>query len=158
MEQTIMAEIYDRLHDIVYRTALAYCRNVQDAEDITHDVFMIRFEREDSFPDAEAEKAWMLRVTINECRDLHRRSNKRSAVPLEFAQDLPAKPDSEIAVCEAVNLLSERDRILIHLYYFEGYSVREVAEITHTREPVVWARLARARKRLKKLLGKEVLP
>lgn len=158
MEQTIMAEIYDRLHKIVYRTALAYCRNVQDAEDITHDAFMIRFAHEEPFPDAEAEKAWMLRVTINKCRDLHRRQLRQSTVPLEDAEELPAKTDAESAVCDAVRLLPARERIVIHLYYFEGYSVRETAKITGSTEPAVWARLARARKRLKKLLGKEFLP
>ena len=158
MEQIKMAEIYDRLHDTVYRVALTYCRNVQDAEDITHDVFMLRFAHEAPFPDAEAEKAWMLRVTINRCRDLHRMLHRRSRVPLELAKNMPEKSDAEIAVWEAVNLLSERDRIVIHLFYFEGYSVREIAEIIGAKEPSVRTKLVRARKRLKKLLGKEFMP
>ena len=158
MERSKMAEIYDRLHGIVYRIALAYCRNVQDAEDITHDVFLIRFAHEEPFPDAEAEKAWMLRVTINKCKDLHRMLRIRSALPLEQAQDIPVQTDAESAVCQAVNLLPERDKIVIHLHYFEGYSAREIAVITGTRETAVWKRLDRARKRLKKLLGKDFLP
>ena len=49
MEQAQMITIYERMKNTIYRTALAYCRNVQDAEDITHDVFLIRFRREEPF-------------------------------------------------------------------------------------------------------------
>ena len=155
MEQAEMEAIYDRLRDVVYRIVLTCCRNIQDAEDITQDVFLIRFEREEPFPDAEAEKAWMLRVAINRCRDLHRRFLRHSTVPLELADEIPAQTEAETAVWEAVNALPDRYRTVVHLYYFEGYSVREIAEITNASETAVQTRLDRARKRLRKLLGEE---
>ncbi|MBR6419379.1 MAG: RNA polymerase sigma factor [Oscillospiraceae bacterium] len=158
MEQAQMAEIYDRLHDDVYRVALTCCRNVQDAEDVTHDVFLIRFQREEPFPDADAEKAWMLRVAINRSRDLFRRFRRRDTVSLEQAGEIPAKTEAELAVWEAVNALPEQYRVIIHLYYFEGYTVREIAEITNASETAVQTRLARARKRLQKMLGEEFTP
>ena len=158
MEQAQMAEIYDRLHDDVYRVALTCCRNVQDAEDVTHDVFLIRFQREEPFPDADAEKAWMLRVAINRSRDLFRRFRRRDTVSLEQAGEIPAKTEAEFAVWEAVNALPEQYRVIIHLYYFEGYTVREIAEITDASETAVQTRLARARKRLQKMLGEEFTP
>jgi len=102
MEQAQMAEIYDRLHDAVYRIALAYCRNVPDAEDVMHDVFLARFTREDPFPDAEAEKAWMLRVAINRSKDLLKSARYRQTVPLEEAEKHYIETEDERAVYEAV--------------------------------------------------------
>ena len=153
MEQSEMAEIYDRLHDDVYRIALTCCRNIQDAEDITQDVFLTRFERSEPFPDTQAEKAWMLRVAINRCKDLHRSFFRRKTIPLELAGEIPVQSKAESAVWEAVNQLPEHYRVTVHLYYFEGYSVREIAKITNASETAVQTRLARARKRLRKMLG-----
>lgn len=155
MDKAQMAEIYDRLHDAVYRTAFAYLRNRQDAEDITHDVFLQRFAREEPFPDGEQEKAWMLRVTINRCKDLLRSFRRKNSVPLEEAAQIPARTSDERAVWDAVNALPARYRILVHLHYAEGYTLREIAKMTHQTETAVQTQLYRARKRLRAILGEE---
>ena len=158
MEQAQMAEIYDRLHDSVYRTALTYCRNVPDAEDIMHDVFLARFGREGTFPDAETEKAWMLRVTINRCKDLLKSSRRTRHVPLEEAETVCIENEAEREVYEAVNALPVRYRMVVHLYYFEGYTVKEIGELTGTSESAVQTQLYRARKLLRTALGEEFTP
>ena len=112
MEQREMAAIYDRMKNTVYRTALAYCRNVQDAEDITHDVFLARFRREEPFPDEEQEKAWLLRVTINRCKNLLKSFRRRFTVPLDDAAHVCITQD-EHAVWDAVNALPAKYRIVI---------------------------------------------
>ena len=157
MEQTQMAAIYDRMKNTIYRTALAYCRNIQDAEDITHDVFLIRFRHEAPFPDAEAEKAWMLRVTVNRCKNLLKSFRRRFTVPLEDAAEVCVTED-EHTLWDAVNALPAHYRLVIHLYYYEGYSVREIGEITGKSETAVQTQLFRARKLLKKALGEEIEP
>lgn len=154
MEQTQMAAIYDRMKNTIYRTALAYCRNIQDAEDITHDVFLIRFRREEPFPDDEAEKAWMLRVTVNCCKNLLKSFRRRFTVPLEDASEVCVTQD-EHTVWDAVNALPARYRIVVHLYYFEGYTVGEIGKITDRSETAVQTQLYRARAILKKALGEE---
>ena len=155
MEQKEMAAIYDRMKNTVYRTALSYCRNVQDAEDITHDVFLARFRHEDPFPNAELEKAWLLRVTINKCKNLLKSFRRRFTVPLDDAAHVCVTQD-EHAVWDAVNALPAKYRIVIHLYYYEGYSVREIGTITDTSESAVQTQLYSARKMLKKTLGEEL--
>ena len=157
MEQAQMAEIYDRLKNTVYRTALAYCRNVQDAEDITHDVFLKRFAREQPFPDAESEKAWMLRVTVNACKNLLRCFRRRHSVPLDDAKELCVTPE-EHTLWEAVCALPAKYRLVIHLYYYEGYSVREIAQMLRKTETAVQTQLYRARKLLREALGEEITP
>ncbi|HAM69339.1 MAG TPA: RNA polymerase subunit sigma-24 [Ruminococcus sp.] len=155
MDYEQMAAVYDRMKNTVYRTALAYCRNVQDAEDITHDVFLARFEHEAPFPDDEAEKAWLLRVTVNRCKNLLKSFRRRFTVPLEDAGEV-CVTDSEHQVWDAVNALPEKYRLVIHLYYYEGYSVAEIGTITGRSETAVQTQLYRARKLLKNKLGEEL--
>ena len=142
----------------VYRTALAYCRNTQDAEDITHDVFLARFAETRDFPDKEAEKAWMLRVTVNHCKNLLKSFRRKTSVPLTEAEQIPAASMSqeERAVLDAVAELPDKYRIIVHLFYYEGYSTREISQITNTGEAAVRKQMQRARELLKKELG-EVL-
>ena len=155
MEQAQMITIYERMKNTIYRTALAFCRNVQDAEDITHDVFLIRFRHEAPFPDAEAEKAWMLRVTVNRCKNLLKSFRRRFTVPLEDAAEVCVTED-EHTLWDAVNALPAHYRLVIHLYYYEGYSVREIGGITGRSETAVQTQLFRARKLLRKALGEEI--
>ena len=157
MDYEQMAAVYDRMKNTVYRTALAYCRNVQDAEDITHDVFLARFRHEEPFPDDESEKAWMLRVTVNRCKNLLKSFRRKFTVPLEdAAQVCVTQPEHEI--WDAVNALPARYRLVIHLYYYEGYSVSEIGKITGRSETAVQTQLYRARKLLKQTLGEEIEP
>ena len=155
MDNAQMAAIYDRMKDTVYRAALAYCRNVQDAEDITHDVFLLRFRHEAPFPDDEAEKAWMLRVTVNQCKNLLKSFRRRFSVPLEDASEV-CVTEPEHQIWDAVNALPKNYRLVIHLYYYEGYSVREIGTITGKSETAVQTQLYRARKLLKDRLGEEL--
>lgn len=157
MEQAQMAAIYDRYKNTVYRTAVAYCRNVQDAEDITHDVFLARFTHDAAFPDDESEKAWLLRVTVNKCKNLLKSFRRRFTVPLDEALNVCETP-AEHAVLDAVSGLPAKYRIIVHLYYYEGYSVKEVAQMVKRSESAVQTQLFRARKMLREALGEEFEP
>lgn len=155
MERAQMAAVYDKFKQTVYRTALAYCKNVQDAEDITHDVFLARFQEKKEFPDSESEKAWLLRVTINHCKNLLRSYRRKNSVPLTEAEHVAAAEMSpeERAVLDAVAALPEKYRIVIHLFYYEGYQTAEIAQITQKGEAAVRNQLQRGRELLKKALG-----
>ena len=155
MDRTQMEAIYERMKDTVYRVALAYCRNVQDAEDITHDVFLKRFQHEEPFPNNETEKAWMLRVTINHCKNLLKSFRHRFSVPLDDANEV-CFTDPEHQIWDAVNALPAKYRLVIHLYYYEGYSVREISQMTGRNEATIQSQLFRARKQLKIILGEEL--
>ena len=154
MEEQEMLRIYDKYHNSVYRLAFAHCKNRADAEDITSEVFLKRFEHRKPFADERHETAWMMRVTINRAKDLLRSFRRRFTVPLEEAEAV-CVTDEEKAVFLAVMELPEKYRSVIHLYYYEGYSVKEIAEMTGKSETSVQTQLYRARKLLKTALGEE---
>ena len=153
-----MAEIYDKYSEAVFRTAFAYCKNRSDAEDIMQEVFLRRFGSSSSSSSSEqAEKSWLLKVTANMCRDMFRSLRYKfslTAIPLDEASLVYETPE-ESAVYHAVMELPPKYRLVIHLYYYEGYSVSEIAGIVSASETAVQTRLYRARKSLKKALGKE---
>lgn len=158
MTDNEMDDIYDKYKNTVYRTAFAYCRNTADAEDITQEVFIKRFQYSRDFSDDESEKAWLLRVTINQCKDclksLWHKYFYRS-VPLDEANLIYETPE-ESDVYHAVMELPPKYRIVIHLYYYEEYSVREIGQIIGKSETSVQTQLYRARNLLRKTLGKEL--
>ncbi|MBR3421558.1 MAG: sigma-70 family RNA polymerase sigma factor [Ruminococcus sp.] len=158
MNDVQMALIYDKYSSAVYRAAFAYCRNSADAEDITQETFIKRFQTDVSFPDDKAEKAWLMKVAANKCRDMFRSARYRyfyNSVPLDEANLVYETPE-ESAVYHAVMELPPKYRLVIHLYYYEGYSVAETAKIIGRSETAVQTQLYRARKLLKESLGKEM--
>lgn len=151
-----MAEIYDKYKNTVYRTAFAYCRNTADAEDITQEVFIKHFQRDKNFPDEESEKAWLIRVTANRCKDLFKSFRYRNCtVPLDEVNLIYETPE-ESDVYHAVMELPAKYRLVIHLYYYEEYSVKEIGGIIGKSETAVQTQLYRARNLLRKALGKEL--
>ncbi len=151
-----MAEIYDKYKNTVYRTAFAYCRNTADAEDITQEVFIKHFQRNRDFSDEQAEKAWLIRVTANRCKDLFKSFRYRNCtVPLDEV-NLIYETSEESVVYHAVMELPAKYRLVIHLYYYEEYSVKEIGGIIGKSETAVQTQLYRARNLLRKALGKEL--
>ena len=162
--------------DIVYRTALSYTKAPQDAEDVTQTVFMKLLEAEEGFRDEEHLRRWLIRVTVNECKNLWKSSWRRSVglfgdtdeeaqSPYDFQgytqrgrrRGMPPKvPEFEeqrqSALYEAVMALPKDYRIVVHLFYYEDYRTGEIAELLHIREQTVRTRLVRARHKLKQRL------
>lgn len=145
--------LVERQENRVYRTALAILGNVQDAEDQTQETFLRYLEKRPVFQNQAHEKAWLLTVTRNGCIS-RLRSKQRQHLPLDV--DIPTPGPEEREEIEELFALPSEDREVLHLYYYEGYSTREIAQITHSREGTVRSRLSRARSKLKALL--EVKP
>ena len=126
MDAGRLAELYDKYHNTVYRMAFSYCRNKADAEDIMQEVFIRLFNTNADFDDEQKEKSWLLKVTVNKCRDMFRSLRYRyslNSVPLEEAA-LTYEAPEESEVYHAVMSLPVKYRVVIHLYYYEDYSVR----------------------------------
>lgn len=155
MDTQEMEQIYDKYHESVYRLAFAYCKNRADAEDITSEVFLKRFSSRTVFENERHETGWMMRVTINQAKDLLRSFRYRFSVPLEEAALCFETPE-EHDVYHAVMELPVKYRSVIHLFYYEGYSTAEIAEMTGRSETAVRTQLHRARKLLKEALGEEL--
>lgn len=143
-----IAEAIQLFSDMLFRLALSYTKDRAASEDILQDVFLHFLTDNTVFKDQEHQKAWLIRVTVNECRKFHRSIWNRRHVPFTELGDLPAAEQNE--VFDLVMELPAKYRIIIHLYYYEEYSVREISQLLGIKESTIQSRLHRARKKLKK--------
>lgn len=151
-----LAECYETYKNTIYRMAYACLRNTADAEDIVQETFLKRFRYEKTFASAESEKAWLLRVAVNGCKDLLKCAYRRYNVPLDEAVMQLCVTPEEHAVTEAVLNLPDIYRLPVHLFYFEGYDTGEIGKILGVSQTAVRTRLHRARAMLKSALGEEL--
>ena len=128
----------------VYRLAYARTGSRADAEDVMQEVFLRLVKAGPDFDSEEHAKAWLLRVASNCANDLFRLPWRRREEPLDENLSAPERPE-EGSVTQAVLSLPARYRIPIHLYYYEGYSVAEIARIMGKSEGTVKSWLFRAR-------------
>ena len=134
----------------LYRAALAILGDSQEAEDAVQDAFLVFLEKAPA--DLDRPDAWLMRVLVNSCKSRLRLAWRRVG-PLP--DTLPAPALEERAELEELFSLPPEDRTVIHLFYYAGYSTREIAHMTRQRPGTVRSRLTRARQRLKKLLESE---
>lgn len=136
----------------VYRLAYVRTGSQADAEDVMQEVFLHLIRAKPVFSSQEHAKAWLLRVAANCVSDLFRLPWRKREEPLDEETVVLAGPETG-GVMEAVLSLPVRYRIPIHLHYYEGYSVAEIAEITGKSEGTVKTRLFRARSLLRDKLN-----
>lgn len=150
-------EEYERIvsayADIVYRVAFSYTKTVHDADDVLQNTFLKLLTREVHFQDEEHIRRWLIRVAVNECNSLWSSFWRRNVDYVESAAEEPSfQMEENSELYQAVSQLPAKCRIVIHLFYYEGYSSREIAQLLHIREATVRTRLTRARKLLKQQL------
>ena len=143
-----------RWGDMVYRLALARTASVPDAEDVFQEVFLRYFRHEEKFQSDEHRKAWLIRCTVNRAKSLTASPWRRRTVPLETAEEIGVEDDYR-EVYSAVLSLPPKYRAVIHLHYFEGLSVTEIAQMLQMPEGTVKSQLSRGRALLRDML-KEV--
>lgn len=137
----------------VYRLAYSYLKNREDAEDISQEAFLKLYTSVQSFAADENVKAWLIRVTVNLCKNLLRSSAYRNHDELTN-EAAPPSPESS-GIEEYIQRLSPEYSAVLYLFYFEGYSVKEIAKICRTTSAAVRTRLSRGRNKLKEMLLKE---
>ncbi|MCI8552305.1 MAG: sigma-70 family RNA polymerase sigma factor [Lawsonibacter sp.] len=151
MKQTISARQFEEAYDIcgaaVYRLAMIYLGRHADAEDVTQEVFLRLLYRAPNFADEAHQKRWLLQVAANLCRDQLRGFWRKRVT--ELKDTLPTAAPEEREALSAVANLPDTYRLPIHLYYYEGYSVAEIAEILKLSQSAVKMRLKRGREFLK---------
>ena len=148
-----ITQVYNDNKNSVYRLALTYLHSQAEAEDVCHDVFIKMMEHKTSiFPGKE--RAWLLTVTANECKNRlkfwKRHKNE------ELSDSIPMKDTQSLDILETVMSLSVKERTVIYLYYSEGYATKEIAGILKITESAVRSRMERARKHLKSKLEGEL--
>lgn len=154
--------IVKKYMDTVYRIAISHTRDALDADDVVQQTFVKLLTKNVNFTDEEHLKRWLIRVCINECNSLFSsfwrknvnffdNSSEEEKMTQERAElSFTLQEDSDLY--EAVKMLPAKCRIVVYLFYYEGYSTKEIAEIIHVREATVRTRLVRARKLLKEVL------
>lgn len=147
--------LVDTYADLILRLSYTYLNHTQDAQDICQTVFLKLLEKAPAFQSPEHEKAWIIRTTANACKDLLKSHWRKTSVPLEAAAAVPAPQPEEGSLLAAVNLLPPQYRAVIYLYYYEGYSAKEIARLLGSNPATVSTRLRRGRARLKALLEQE---
>jgi len=148
-------EIYERQFDTVYRVCFSYMKNTTDTEDMVADVFEKLLKSGTVFNDVEHEKAWLLRTAINRCKDYFKHW-WRSRANIDDYGDLETEnPFHQNEVLKIILDLPERYKDVIYLYYYEGYSTAEVAQILKKPQSTIRNHMREARQLLKGVLGNE---
>ena len=148
------ARAIERYGDTVRRLCLVHLKNPADTEDIFQNVFLKYVLSPVVFESPEHEKAWLIRVTLNACRDLVKSFFRSRTVPLEELLDQPAPLSEEHReVLEAVLALPQKYRDAVYLHYYEGYTAAEIGKLLGKNTNTVYTLLTRAREQLRKTLG-----
>ena len=140
----------EKYSDMVLRIAYQNLKIQADSEDVVQNVF-IKLIKEPKFKDESHMKAWLIRVTINQCKDFNKMAWYRKTEGLSDELMIPFTKEEQ-GVLEEVFKLSKNYRNVIYLYYFEGYSIKEIAGILSKSENTISSQLSRARKVLKNIL------
>ncbi len=141
--------------DAILRIGYSWLGNIDDAKDICQTVLLKLLESEQRFSDCKQERAWVLRVAINACKDWKKSAWSRRRVSLDDAAGLCIQePEAENdALLQAVGKLPAKYRRVIYMRYYEGYEVREIAAALGIPPALVSTHLARAKAKLKAILG-----
>ena len=151
-DETI-SRIVETYSPMLLRLACTRLDDPADAEDIVQEVFLNLLTARPLFRDSEHEKAWLIRTTLHRASDLRRSAARRNVPLAEAAQAAAPQAGSELLT--AVRALPEPYSAVIHLYYYEGYSIKEIAKLLGVPAPTVGTRLARGRERLRRLLKED---
>jgi RNA polymerase sigma factor (sigma-70 family) len=144
--------------DMVRRICFLHLKNFSDTEDIFQDVFLKYVLCPIEFESKAHEKAWLIRVTINACKDLLKSVFRKNTVSLDALPEVIADMSSENhMLLESVLALPKKYKDVIYLHYYEGYSAAEIGDILGKKTNTIYSTLSRARDMLRAQLGGDLL-
>ena len=150
-----LQRLYQQLLPTVYRAAYTYLKNPRDSEDAAQEAFLRLVQSRRTFSDERQVKAWLIVTVGNIAKDMLRRRS-RGEVNLDDHPELPAPSRDSGELLAALLTLPEKWKTAMYLYYFEGYSVREIARAMGQPEGTVKSWLHRARGMLREALEEDV--
>ncbi|MGN0596765.1 MAG: RNA polymerase sigma factor [Ruminiclostridium sp.] len=150
MDEEIFTEYVAMFQNTVFRVAYSYVKNRADAEDITQDAFLKLYRCNESFAAPENAKAWLIKTAANRAKN-HLKSSWIKGRS-DISEDFPFESREDRELLMAVNTLNKNYRIVIYLFYYEGYGVKEISSMLGISESNVKARLKRGRDKLKTAL------
>ena len=147
--EALAERLVEQYSDKLLRLAYSILNSVPDAQDVCQEVLLKRLEHPGAFESEEHERAWLVRVTVNACRNLRRSPWRTRTVGLDQVAEPAAFQPEEGGVLEEVQKLPAKYREVLVLYYYLGYDTNEIAALLNLRPEAVRARMSRARRRLK---------
>jgi len=151
-----MQELIERYRNNLFVVAFNVCKNAEDAEDVVQDTFLQLYKSKKDFENEQHIRAWLIRVAINKAKNISRTFWRRNKLSLDsYIETLTFETPESKNLFETVMKLPEKYRIVIHLFYYEDYNIREIADILKISESNVKVRLWRARTLLKNSLMEE---
>ena len=146
-------KLIEKYKNNLFVVAFNVCKNIQDAEDVVQDTFIQYISLKKDFKTEENIKYWLIRVAINKAKNKNKTFFKRSTLPLQdYIETLTFESKESLEIFETVMKLPDKFRIVIHLFYYEDYSIKEISEILKISEGNVKVRLSRGRSFLKNTL------
>ncbi len=155
MRQSVQ-ELFEKYQNNLYAAAFNICKNTEDAKDIVQETFIQYYSLRKEFDNEQNIRAWLIRVAINKAKNINRSFWRKNKKPLEdYMESLTFETPESEELFETVMALPEKFRIVIHLFYYEDYAIREIADILKISESNVKVRLSRGRSLLKIKLQEE---
>lgn len=153
MDKETFTRAVEQYQNSIYRLSLHALGNSADAEDMVQEVFLRLFRTDKAFDSDEHLRRWLLRVGVNLCRDVLKSPWRRRRAQLTDTIPAPAfEREEQRSLYEAVMALDETYRTTLYLFYYEDFTVREIAALLGVRESAVTTRLSRGREKLKAVL------
>jgi len=147
-KKSFLEETIEKYSNMVYRLAMSRTRSVENSEDVYQEVFLRLAKKMPDFESEEHKKAWLIRVTINCSKTMLNSSFEKHKAELD--ENLKFETPDRHDIYYAVLKLPKKYRTVIHLYYYEDYSIKEISKILSINENTIKSRLSRARKQLEK--------
>ncbi len=149
-----IVRIVETYSDMLMRIALNRVNSIAEAEDVVQSTFERLMRRQPHFENREHEKAWLIKTAIRICIDEARKASKHASVPLN-EEITAAYSEESFELLDTIRQLPEKDRDAVYLYYYEEYTVKDVAKLLGEREGTTRSRLSRARKKLRAIMEGE---
>ena len=154
MDRNQQAEYWVEAYaDAILRMSYAYMKNTYDAQDVCQTVFVRLLTEQRTFESRDHERAYVLRMAANACKDLLKSPWRKRTCGLETVMEVPAPEAEDGSVLAAVNELPAHYRAVIYLHYYEGYPAADIGKILGMPTATVHTRLARGREKLRGILG-----
>ena len=148
--------LVEKYKDHLFAAAFNVCKNAADADDVVQDTFLQYHTTNRQFENEQHIRAWLIRVAINNAKNIYLSFWRQKGVPLEeYMETLTFETPEAQTLFTEVMKLPEKYRIVIHLFYYEDYTIREIAKIMNVTESNVKVRLTRGRRLLRNVLKEE---
>ena len=150
-------DIYNRNVNTVYKICLMYLKNIPDAEDAVQNIFLKLIQGNHRFKNLEHEKAWLILTSQNHCKNILKHWWKKQRVDIDnIPEPSYERKNAFDDIWKQILLLPNKYKIVIYLYYYEGYSTEEISEILNIKSPTIRSQLSTARKKLKIILEEDI--